>query len=145
MIRRKRVLFLCTNNSARSQMAEAILNNLFPGSYQAFSAGTEPTKVNPNVLKALAEKNIPAGKLYSKSVDTFSDQEFDYVVTLCDSAQKTCPFFPGAINYIHNPFEDPAKAAGNGDEPLDSFRKVRDEIEQWIVKTFGSDKKEGAQ
>ena len=90
----KRVLFICTHNSARSQMAEGFLNALYGDRYKGYSAGIEPTKVNPYVIKAMAEMGIDFSKQRSKGLEEFRDQNFDYVVTVCDHAKEACPFFP---------------------------------------------------
>jgi arsenate reductase len=125
---RERVLFLCTGNSCRSQMAEAILNARLGERYQAFSAGSHPTGfVHPLALKALAELGITHhGR--SKHVDEFHGQSFDYVITLCDPAADECPVWLGDGKRMHMPFPDPARVTGTEDEQMAAFRDVRDGI-----------------
>jgi arsenate reductase len=125
---RERVLFLCTGNSCRSQMAEAILNARLGERYQAFSAGSHPTDfVHPLALKALAELGITHhGR--SKHVDEFHGQSFDYVITLCDPAADECPVWLGDGKRMHMPFPDPARVTGTEDEQMAAFRDVRDGI-----------------
>jgi len=126
----KKVLILCTGNSARSQMAEGLLRDLAGDRFEAFSAGTKPVGLNPNAVKAMSEVEIDISKHRSKSVDEFAGQQFDYVITVCDNAKESCPFFPGGGQRIHHSFEDPAAAPK--DQQLELFRKVRDEISSWI-------------
>lgn len=134
---KKKVLFICTNNSARSQMAEGFLNNLYGERYEAYSAGTHPSRVHPYALKVMEESGIDISHHYSKSLDTFKGKEFDSVVTVCDNAKQECPFFPGAKKYLHKSFEDPVQSKGTESEILKTFRQARDEIERWIVEMFG--------
>lgn len=134
---KKRVLFICTHNSARSQMAEGLLRALYGDRYEVYSAGTQPTEVNPYVIRVMAEIGIDISDHRSKSVEEFLDQEFDYVITVCDHAKETCPFFPGGKEYIHKGFDDPSSFSGSEDERLDFLRRVRDEIKEWIEETFG--------
>lgn len=131
-----KVLFICTHNSARSQMAEGLLNHYFNDSYIGFSAGTKPTIVNPIAIEVMKEIGIDISKHRSKSVLEFKGEKFDYVITVCDSAKENCPFFPGAKEYIHQSFEDPSSFEGNYEEKLNKFRKVRDEIKNFIFKKF---------
>ena len=132
---KKKVLFICTHNSARSQMAEAFLNKLYGDKYEAYSAGIEPREINPYVVKAMAEIGIDISKQRSKSINEFWDQNFDYVVTVCDNAKENCPFFPGE-KIMHKSFEDPAEFGGSEEEIMKKVRQVRDEIKEWIRKTF---------
>ena len=132
---RKRVLFICTHNSARSQMAEALLNALKGSRYEAFSAGIEPSRVNPHAVKAMAETGIDISTHRSKSIEEFRGESFDYVVTVCDRAKEACPFFPGEI-ILHKDFKDPSAFKGTESEILEKVREVRDEIKDWIDKTF---------
>lgn len=136
MNKRKKILFLCTHNSARSQMAEGILKNLYGDLYEAFSAGSEPTSVNPIAVQAMSEIGIDISHNRSKHVNEFVGKEFDLVVTLCSDARETCPFVPGARKYIHHGFVDPA-ASSNLAKALVLFREVRDELTEWISKEFG--------
>ena len=132
----KKVLFICTHNSARSQMAEAFLNKLYGDKYEAYSAGIEPKDINPYVVKAMVEIGIDISRQRSKSIREFWGQNFDYVVTVCDHAKENCPFFPSE-NVIHKNFEDPAEFRGSEKEIMRKVRQVRDEIKEWIQKTFG--------
>jgi arsenate reductase len=131
-----KVLFVCTHNSARSQMAEAFLNALYGGRYEGYSAGVTPTKVNPYVVKAMAEIGIDISKNRSKSIEEFRGKNFDYVVTVCDSARETCPFFPGE-KILHKGFEDPSEFTGSEEEILKQVKRVRDGVREWIKETFG--------
>jgi len=139
---KKRVLFICTHNSARSQMAEGIMNALYGDKFQAFSAGTNPSKVNPLAKEVLKEIGIDISHHRSKSIDEFKGETFDYVVTVCDNAKENCPYFPGGKKYVHRGFMDPASVEGTYEEKLSAFRKVRDEILNWI-KEFFIENKEG--
>jgi arsenate reductase len=133
-VEKKRILFICTHNSARSQMAEGLVNALYEDRFQAFSGGIEATRVHPAAIRAMAEMGIDISSHRSKRVNEFIDQPFDYVVTVCDNARQGCPFFPGGKEYIHNTFEDPAACRGTEEENLDCFRRSRDEIHAWIEK-----------
>jgi len=139
---KKRVLFICTHNSARSQMAEGIMNALYGDKFQSFSAGTNPSKVNPLAIEVLKEIGIDISHHRSKSIDEFKGETFDYVVTVCDNAKENCPYFPGGKKYVHRGFMDPASVEGTYEEKLSAFRKVRDEILNWI-KEFFIENKEG--
>src|SRR5712692_9858497 len=117
MVEKKRVLFVCRSNSARSQMAEALLRALYDDRYEVLSAGTEPSRViNPYAIMVMAEIDIDISAHRLKSVDDFEGMDFDYVVTLSDHAKETCPLFPGCNNYIHQHFEDPADFKGTEEE-----------------------------
>ena len=129
----KKVLFICTGNSARSQMAEGFLRNIAGDKYEVFSAGIKPTQVNPLAIKVMDEIGIDISKHRSKSVMEFIKQDFDYVITVCDNAQKTCPVFPGEHEKIHWDLEDPAAADGSEADRLLVFRKVRDDIKKNIL------------
>ncbi len=135
---KKKVLFICTHNSARSQMAEGFLKTLFGDRYEAYSAGTHPTKVNPYAIKAMAEIGIDISNHRSKSIEEFRGVRFDYVVTVCDNAKENCPFLPGAKVYLHKSFKDPSEAKGMEEEIMRVFRRIRDEIKNWIEETFGT-------
>ena len=134
--KKKKVLFICTHNSARSQMAEGLLNALYSDRFEAYSAGIEPGAVNPYAIKAMAEIGIDISKNRSKSLQEFQGVKFDYVVTVCDHAKGACPFVPGAKEYIHKSFDDPSTFQGTEDEILDGVRQVRNEIKKWIEETF---------
>jgi len=129
----KKVLFLCTGNSCRSQMAEAIINARLENSWQAFSAGTKPAGyVHPKALEALSEIGIQhTGS--SKRADEFRNVDFDLVVTVCDSAAEECPLWLGKGKRTHHSFPDPAKAEGTNDEVMNVFRTVRDDIEKEMI------------
>jgi arsenate reductase len=134
-----RVLFICTHNSARSQMAEGLLNALHGDRFEAFSAGTEPTSVHPLAIKAVAEIGIDISGQRSKSLDEFRGREFDYIVTVCDRAHQICPFFPGGKVQLHRGFADPADQAIPESGRLGAFRRSRDELKEWITGTFGNE------
>ncbi len=135
-IEKKKILFICTHNSARSQMAEGLLRNFYGDHFKVFSAGTDPSEVHPYALKAMMEMGIDISNQHSKSVEDFIDRDIDYVITVCDSAKEACPFFPRGKKYIHMSFEDPAYAGGTEDRVLDAFRYVRDKITDWIEETL---------
>ena len=119
-----RVLFVCTGNSARSVMAEALVRHKGGGAFEVHSAGTDPRGVNPLTLRVLAEAGIDASWARSKSVTEFLGQQFDYVVTVCDEARQVCPVFPGVHDTLHWGYEDPAEATGTEEERLVVFRRV---------------------
>jgi arsenate reductase len=130
---KKRVLILCTGNSARSQMAEGLLRHDGGEAFEAYSAGVKPSRVRPEAIQAMKEIGIDISGHRSKSVDEFTGQEFDYVITVCDNAKETCPIFPGRTERIHESFEDPPPpGAGSNDETLAVFRRVRDQIREWL-------------
>jgi arsenate reductase (thioredoxin) len=129
---RKRVLFLCTGNSCRSQMAEGFLRYMVGDKFEVFSAGVKPAQVNPLAIKIMAEIGIDISKQRSKSATEFLGQKFDYVITICDNAKQTCPAFPGNYEKTHWDLEDPTEAQGSEEERMMVFRKIRDEIEQRI-------------
>ncbi len=133
---KKKVLFLCTENSCRSQMAEGILWHLRGNEFDVFSAGTRHSVVNPMAIKVMAEIGIDISGHRSKSVEEFQGMNFDFVITTCDAARENCPVFPGKASHLHWSFNDPAKAAGSGEEILSAFRKIRDEIKQRIQEEF---------
>lgn len=124
----KRVLILCTGNSARSQMSEGWLRHFGGGELEVFSAGTRPCFVHPLAIQAMKEAGVDISSHRSKSVNEFVNEEFDYVITVCDNAREECPYLPGAHVMIHKPFEDPSFVDGTEDERLDAFRRVRDII-----------------
>ena len=119
-----RVLFVCTHNSARSIMAEALLRGRGGEGFEVLSAGVEPGEVRPQTLAVLREAGVDTGGLRSKSVNDFLGQDFDYVVTVCDQAREACPVFPGARHSLHWGFEDPSAARGTEEERLEVFRRV---------------------
>ena len=134
---KKKVLFICTHNSTRSQMAEGLLRTLYGEMYEAHSAGTHPSKVNPYAIRIMQEIDIDISGHRAKSIKEFRDMKFDYVVTVCDNAKEGCPFFPGGKNYLHRGFEDPSGFSGNEHEILAGFRRIRNEITGYIKNTFG--------
>jgi len=125
---KKRVLFLCTGNSCRSQMADGLINHDFAGRIEAFSAGTAPHGLNPKAVQVMAELGIDIAGNSSDHIDTYAGQPFDYVITLCGDADEKCPTFFGGVKRIHIGFDDPPKATGTEDEVLAVYRRVRDEI-----------------
>lgn len=129
---KKSVLILCTANSARSQMAEGLLRHDHGDKFTVESAGTKATLVRPEAIAALREIGIDISSHRSKSVDEFADRPFDYVLTVCDNAKESCPIFPGHGNRIHQSFDDPASVQGSDEERLASFRRVRDEIRNYL-------------
>jgi len=131
------VLFVCTHNSARSQMSEGLLRARLGQHYEVHSAGTERTHVRPLALAAMAEIGIDLSSHWSKTVDDLGERSFDVVVTVCDNAREACPYVPAKRN-IHHSFPDPAAATGTDEERLAVFRAVRDEIEAWILSTFSA-------
>ena len=132
----KKVLILCTGNSARSQMAEGLLKHITQNKYEVYSAGTKPSIVRPEAIKALAEIGIDISANHSKSVDEFADQEIDFVLTVCDNANENCPYFPAKTKLIHHSFEDPAEIEGDEETRLNAFRKIRDEIKSYFENDF---------
>jgi arsenate reductase len=130
MTEKKRVLILCTGNSARSQIAEGLLRHLNDNSFQVYSAGIEPSFVRPQAIRIMNEIGIDISTQRSKSVDEFLTQEFDYVITVCDNANERCPIFPGAPNRIHWSVEDPAAVAGDEETQLAAFRAARKELQR---------------
>src|SRR5918911_3082730 len=128
MTDKKRVLILCTGNSARSQMAEGLLRRMAGDRFEVESAGVEPTRVRPEAIEAMREVGVDISGQRSKSVEEFAGREFDYVITVCDRAREECPVFPGRTERVHWSFDDPAEAAGGWPERLEAFRRVREEI-----------------
>ena len=140
MTNKLKMLFLCTGNSCRSQMAEAWTNRLKGDQFEAYSAGVDPKEVDPRAVKVMAEAGIDISAQKSKDIDSLGDIEFDYVVTLCDNARESCPFFPAKTRLIHRGFDDPPKIAEDTDEEEDAmfhYRSVRDEIKAFVEKMPG--------
>ena len=125
---KQKVLLLCTHNSCRSQMAEGIVNHDLGGRFEAFSAGTVATSVNPMAIRVLAEIGIDIAGHHSKTLDQFGGERFDHVITLCGSANEQCPLFFGGVERVHLGFDDPSQVCGSPEELLADFRRVRDEI-----------------
>lgn len=134
--RKKKILFICTHNSARSQMAEAFLRFFYDDFYEALSAGTEPTGIHPLTVKVMSEVGLDLSTQRSKSVDEFVGQEIDLVITVCESAREKCPFFPYGKKRIHYSFPDPASTPGSEKDQLEVFRWVRDKIKTWVNENF---------
>ena len=134
---KQRVLFLCTHNSCRSQMAEGLLRHDLGERYEVFSAGTEATRVNPRAMQSMAEIGIDISDQYSKTLEQFDGQSFDCVVTLCGDANEKCPLFVGGIERMHRGFDDPSRTAGSEEEIMADFRRVRDQIRAWQQQQFG--------
>jgi len=156
-MKKMKVLFLCEHNSARSQMAEGLLKHLYGEKYEVFSAGTNPTQVNPFVIKVMAEIGIDISDHFSKSIEEFRNREIDLVVSVCWSSPKlmcslcSSPMIvgrpeiinttiPGAKHYLHHGFEDPSEAEGSDEEKLNAFRRTRDNINKWIIDSFADPK-----
>lgn len=152
---KQKILFLCTHNSARSQMAEGLLRHFYGDKYEVFSAGTNPTSVHPLAVKAMAEIGIDISKQYSKSIDVFSDVDIALAVSVCRSSAKTLctlcasPMIMGkpevvyvklhkTKHYLHHEFSDPSDVEGTEEEKLTAFRRVRDEMKDWIVQEFAN-------
>jgi arsenate reductase len=130
---KKRVLILCTGNSARSQMAEGLLRHDAGDRFEVESAGTKPSRVRPEAIAAMRELDIDISGHRSKSVDEFSGQQFDYVITVCDNAKESCPVFFGTAKRLHHSFDDPAALDGSRDERLALFRRVRGELREYLT------------
>lgn len=128
MMKRKRVLILCTGNSARSQMAEGLLRAMAGDRFEVESAGVEPTQVRAEAIEAMREIGIDISAHCSKSVDEFKSQKFDHIITVCDNAKESCPVFPGSAERTHWSLDDPAAVRGDEATRLAAFRRVRDEI-----------------
>jgi len=137
-----KVLFLCTGNSCRSQMAEGLLRHYADDSMTAASAGTRPAGLNPLAIEAMHEVEVDISRQRSKHVDTLRDEPFDYVITVCDHARANCPLFPGSAVTLHWGLDDPAEAEGSGEEKMAVFRRVRDEIAT-LVREFVKSRPQG--
>jgi arsenate reductase len=133
---KQKVLFLCTNNSARSQIAEGFLKAFYQDKYDSYSAGLHSTKLSPYATEVMKEIGIDISNQFSKNIEEFKEEKFDYVVTVCSNVKESCPFFPGK-KIIHINFEDPSEIEADVKEILVNFRKVRDEIKAWIIENFG--------
>lgn len=148
---KKKILFLCAHNSARSQMAEGLLRSMYGDRYDAYSAGATATSVDPRAIRVMADIGIDISGQRSKSINELQGEYFDVAVTVCDRAKALCPFcstsierplgVPGAKEVIHRGFEDPALAKGSEEEQLAAFRSARDEIKGWIIQAFGDNTK----
>ena len=133
MSHKKRVLILCTGNSARSQMAEGLLRHDAGERFEVESAGTKPSHVRSEAIAAMRELGIDIGGHRSKSVEEFDGQHFDTVITVCDSARESCPVFFGTADRLHHSFDDPAALDGSEEERLALFRRVRDELRTYLA------------
>ncbi|MCF8106539.1 MAG: arsenate reductase ArsC [Desulfohalobiaceae bacterium] len=132
---KQRILFLCTGNSCRSQMAEGWVRHLFGEQIEAASAGIVKRGVDPRAIQVMAEAGVDISGQKSKTVEELPDQDFDAVITLCDSANESCPFFPGQVTRLHRGFDDPpslARAAPDEESAWQVYRRVRDEIQEFV-------------
>lgn len=127
-----RVIFICTHNSSRSQMAEGLLRHLAGDRFEVFSAGTVATRVHPLAITAMAERGIDISQQTSDHLDQYLGMEFDYVITVCDHAKETCPYFPITKVRLHWSLPDPSAATGTEEERLAKFREVRDQTERLL-------------
>lgn len=134
---KKRVLFLCTGNSCRSQMADGIVNHDYAESIETFSAGTEPQGLNPRAVEVMKEIGIDISQNSSDHISKYEDQSFDYVITLCGDANEKCPLFFGGGQRLHMGFPDPPKATGTDEEVMAVYRGVRDDIRRQMREFFG--------
>jgi arsenate reductase len=137
MTAKQRVLILCTGNSARSQMAEGLLRHEAGDRFDVFSAGTKPSHVRPEAIAAMNEIGIDISGHRSKSMDEFTGQDLDYVITVCDNANELCPVFPGKTRRLHWPFADPAAVEGSEEQRRAAFKKIRDQIHGRIMVFLG--------
>lgn len=133
---KKRILVLCTGNSARSQMGEGLFRHEGGDGYEVHSAGTKASRVRPEAIAAMRELGIDISGHRSKSVDEFAGQSFDYVVTVCDNARDNCPVFPSGTVRLHWSFEDPAAVEGSEEDRLSAFRRIRDQIHDRVRSFF---------
>lgn len=131
------LLFVCTHNSARSQMAEGLLRTRYGDHYDVFSAGTEPSGVNPFAVEVMREIGIDISGHLATSVDAYTDTPLDYVVTVCDAARESCPYLPARRQNLHHSFTDPSAVEGSDAEKRAAFRAARSAIAAWIEATFG--------
>jgi len=136
MKEKKKILFLCTGNSCRSQMAEAWTRQLRNDDYEAYSAGTAPKGLDHIAVHVMSEAGVDISSQKSKNIDSLGGIKFDYVITLCDSARESCPYYPAKTKLIHKEFDDPpsqAKGAENDKDIINIYRRVRDEIKEYIM------------
>jgi arsenate reductase (thioredoxin) len=141
MKEKKKILFLCTGNSCRSQMAEAWTRRLKGNDFEAYSAGIAPKEIDPRAVKAMAEAGVNISSQKSKDIDSLGPLEFDYVITLCDNARESCPYYPARTRLIHKGFDDPpilAESEKTEEEAMGHYRRVRDEIRAFIENLPGS-------
>src|SRR3990167_1405137 len=133
---KKKVLFICTHNSARSQIAEGLLRSMYGNRYEVYSAGTQPSRVSPYAIKVMAEVGIDISSHHAKHIDVFYGIKLDYVVTVCNQAKESCPFFQGGKEYLHCNFDDPSQFEGEEEQKLAVFSQVRGEVKDWIENFF---------
>jgi arsenate reductase len=136
-VKKKRVLIICTGNSARSQMAEALLRHEASEFYEIFSAGTHPAPVRPEAVTVMREISVDISAQRPKPIAEFQGQQFDFIITVCDKAREECPVFSGETKWLHWPFEDPASFIEVGKERLHAFRRLRDRIHSRIMVFLG--------
>ena len=129
-MKKRSVLFICTHNSARSQLAEGLVNYFFSEYWEAHSAGTEQTSVKPLAVEAMKDIGIDISRQFSKTIDYYKDEKFDLVITVCNDARENCPIYPNAQRIIHLPFKDPSNKTGNQKKKLKAFIQTRDEIKK---------------
>ena len=127
-----KILFLCTGNACRSQMAEGWARHLKSDVIEAYSAGVWPAGVSSRAIKVMAEAGVDISSHKSQHVDEFADVGLDYVITLCDNAREKCPIFPGDVKYVHRAFNDPVMMIGTDDQVIAAFRRTRDEIKAFV-------------
>ena len=132
MSEKQSILVLCTGNSARSQMAEGLLKHICQDKYDIHSAGTKPSIVRPEAIKALAEIDIDISNNRSKSIDEFADKKIDFILTVCNNAKENCPYFPAQTKIIQHTFEDPADVEGDEKTRINAFKRIRDEINEYL-------------
>ena len=135
---KERVLFMCIHNAARSQMAEGLFRHLHGADFDVFSAGSDPREVDPLAIRGMEEIGIDISSHRSKSLKEFEGQKFDYVITVCGNPYNACPFFAGGKKYFKQPFEDPSAFEGTEEEKLELFRKIRDELKDWLEDLYYS-------
>ena len=136
MTKKKNILFLCTGNSCRSQMAEAWTRHLKSDLFNAYSAGVQPKGIDPKAIKVMAEAGVDISSQESKDINSLGDLQFDYVITLCDNAKESCPYYPAKTHVMHRGFDDPPRLAENAqsdEEAMAHYRRVRDEIKAFVM------------
>ncbi|MEN6292587.1 MAG: arsenate reductase ArsC [Methanobacterium sp.] len=135
---KERVLFMCIHNAARSQMAEGLFRHLYGDDFDVYSAGSDPQKVDPLAIRCMDEIGVDISSHRSKSLKEFKGQEFDYIITVCGNPYNACPFFAGGKKYFKHPFEDPSSFDGTEGEKLELFKKIRDELKDWLEDLYYS-------
>lgn len=137
-MKKKRVLFMCIHNSARSQMAEGLFRHLYGNDFDVYSAGSDPREVDPLAVECMEKIGINISKHRSKSLKEFEGQKFDFVITVCGNPYNACPFFIGGKKYFKQAFEDPSSFEGDENEKLELFIKIRDELKFWLEDLYFS-------